>query len=304
MAHFLRRLRAAHAADGAGMRPAGKMQAAGRRLFIPSLHFIHMPTDPSKDTTPSPPLSLPDDSLESEDDLANQPDPGPVELLYAPRMPPAPLPPAPSQPQLPALHIDIEESTPRASNDGQQLHPPALPGGLREIAGSPLTSLEGTVGLPNELSSAPELLLSSPDSSPVLLRHVTPEFDSIHQIMRIPLPQDEEEPSSFQPDIDQVQRPSLSAAFDNAWLAHQSRPAATTGNVPQSALPPLTRLPAVLPPMQRASDRHDAEYPQALARSQETYWTDSDSDISDVEVVGTISPPSHTNPGSGASGDL
>lgn len=288
-----------------------------------------MPFDPNDDTPTCPPgapkadpansaapwsaatLAQFDVGLKPAHDAAKL---APVERVYASHLPHAPWLPAPVQSGPTGPEIKIDESTPRASNERQHLPPPALwPDSLRDIAGSPLNSLAGTAYLSNELSFAAELLPSSPCSTPVLLRHVTPEFDSTDQIMRIPGPRQTQSAtvlqavsasSSFQPDIDQVQMRSLSAALDNAWLAHQPRPAATAGNVPQSASPPLTRLPAVLPPMQRASDRHDAEYPQALARSQEIYLTDSDSDSSDVEVVGTISPPSQTNPGSGASGDL
>lgn len=273
-----------------------------------------MPTDPNIDTTVSPPdapkagaargsapwsaaaLEHLDPCLLPDDDALNHAmaELAPVELFYQPRTPASPAQwlPAPAQPRPAAHDIRIEESTPRPST--QELHlpvPPLRPTGLRDIAGSPLSHLGAaadlSTGLSDELLQPTQMQVSSPCSSLVLLRHVTPEFDSTHQIMRIPAPQavppdgvaaasiavhgaeglhtPVRDASVFQPEIARVDTPSLSLALDKAWLAHQPQPPAPCSNIPQSAPPLLARLPAVIPPVQHALNENDAAYQQALA---------------------------------------
>ncbi len=168
--------------------------------------------------------------------------------------------------------------------------------GLRHIAGTPLTSPPAVVPaqrMPaNDFSHADDLLWSPSGSHPAL-NHVTPEFDSTHQVMRIPpphgtllppgmpgvrmsgtlrsLPQTPPAPDAeaFQADIAMPPRtPAFSWTLDLAGTAHSQRTSTPTPPLPQSAPPTLERLPAVAPPMLRARAQDDHMYLQAMVNER------------------------------------
>lgn len=156
--------------------------------------------------------------------------------------------------------------------------------GLRDIAGSPLASTPA--GLPAQRLPASEFsyahdLLSSPSGNHPVLNHVTPEFDSTHQIMRIPprhetlLPPELPGVSSMQGNLPQMPRtpeteefqadialprymPALSWTVGVAGMEHP--PLTGTTTPAQSAPPALERL----PPVQQAPVEDDNAYQQAL----------------------------------------
>lgn len=159
--------------------------------------------------------------------------------------------------------------------------------GLRHIAGTPLTS--PPAGVPaqripaNDFSYADDLLWSSSGSHPAL-NHVTPEFDSTHQVMRIPppnavpmsstlrsLPQMPPTPDAeaFQADIAMPRRtPAFSWTLDIAATEHSQRTSTTTTPLPQSAPPTLERLPAVAPPVLQTRAQDDHMYLQAMVNER------------------------------------
>lgn len=168
------------------------------------------------------------------------------------------------------------------------------PSGLRDVAGTPLTS--PPVGSHTQRMAANELsysddLLSSPDENHPPLHHVTPEFDSIHQITRIPptpatlslpavsvgpvasilgslpgVPRTPD-PEEFQVDIAMPRHmPAFSWTLDIAELAGPQR--TTTAFTPQGTPRVLQRLPADPPEDEsaRAQDEHASR--QTLADAQ------------------------------------
>lgn len=233
-----------------------------------------------------------------------------IEFIRAPYAPASPSQwtIAPTQRHTTAYEITLQEAPVRPSQEemfspihlhravsqGEPMAQPATAQpGLRDIAGSPLNSPPGGFYqqsmAAHHLASPGDLLSSSSGNHPVL-NHVTPEFDSTHQIMRIPPPQPTltttalpGEPGSgsasvtpqaprmpalgeLQPDSEMpLPRSSLSWALENAWVARPPQlTTTTTTTIPQSAPPVLERLPAVPPPVQRARAQDDHEYWQAL----------------------------------------
>ena len=166
---------------------------------------------------------------------------------------------------------------------------------MRYIAGTPLNSPPSGAHLqrllPNGFSYSEDL--SSPGGNHPPLNLPSPEFDSIHQVMRIPPPgpmvptlpgqpvpsmlgnllelpraSDAEE---FQADIPMPRHmPALSLTFDITALATPLRTTTTTSSTPQSAPPALERLPAVPAPTAFAPGQDDHLFRLALAQEHTT----------------------------------
>lgn len=204
------------------------------------------------------------------------------------------------------------------------------PSGLRDVAGTPLTS--PPVGSHPQRMAANELsysddLLSSPDENHRPLNHVTPEFDSIHQITRIPptpatlglptlsvgppasilgalpgVPRTPD-PEEFQVDIAMPRHmPAFSWTLDIAELAGPRLTTTTTAFTPQSAPPVLQRLPADPPPDEsaRAQDEHASR--QALADGQtlagerlRLVWLEASLDHVRASALSWLETPLHSS---------
>lgn len=195
-----------------------------------------------------------------------------IEFFFASRAPASQWTAAQVQPRTAAYDITVQGSSARSSQQepfsplglermaehaAAMDRPAASATGLRDIAGTPLTSPPGMLHaqwlVASNMSSPNELLSSGSGSFPVL-RHVTPEFDSTHRVVRIPPPHDalatslpgsafatpQAQPAldGFQPDIAMPQHvPSLSQALDSAWAAQQPQLTTTTAvtGTPRSA---------------------------------------------------------------------
>lgn len=242
-----------------------------------------------------------------------------IEFLLAPYAPASPTQwtTAPVQGHTTVYQITSQESPSRPSQEEPispiylqrsmaQDEPVALPATaqapLRDIAGSPLTSPPAGFDSPWMLASAlsnPDELLSSPSDSHPVLRHVTPEFDSTHRVMRIPLPRDTLSTTAVSGEAaldtpndtpEARHTPAFSWTLENARVEWPSQLATTTPhsapsmlewlsdappplqNMLDSALaelefgpmPVLLRLPAVPPPVQTSAQSSDDEAVQIV----------------------------------------
>ncbi|QKV51468.1 hypothetical protein [Comamonas antarctica] len=292
------------------------MKAAWRPDFIPSLQSIDMPFHPNNSTAlpPAAPRAAPGarfdpwacDDLDGTDRLDLE---GAIlaelEFTIAPRQPVPPSEWMIAPAQRPSV-IEITTHMPAARPSDQEtfspLHlrragvqddPLASPAmtqpGMRDIAGTPLNSPPAGSHpqriVANGFSYSDELL-SSPGGNHPPLNLPSPEFDSIHQVMRIPRPPESMVPPSmpgqpvssmlgnlpeipgtpdsvgFQADI---AMPAFSMTFNIATLT-PARPTTTTTttSTPQSAPPILERLPAVPPAHDLAHRQDDHVYLHAL----------------------------------------
>ncbi len=229
-----------------------------------------------------------------------------LEFTIAPRQPVPPSEWRIAPAQRPSTVIEITTHMPAARPSDQEtfspLHlrragvqddplasPAMTQSGMRDIAGTPLNSPPAGSHpqriVANDFSYSDDLL-SSPGGNHPPLNLPSPEFDSTHQVMRIPLPPETMVPPSmpgqpvssilgnlpeirgtpdsveFQADI---AMPAFSMTFNIATLTPAPlTTTTTTTSTPQSAPPILERLPAVPPPHDLAHRQDDHTYLQAL----------------------------------------
>lgn len=201
-----------------------------------------------------------------------------LEFSIAPRQPVPPSEWMIAPAQRPPTVIEITTHTPAMTQPG-----------LRDIAGTPLNSPPAgshPQGIAANGFSYSDDLLSSPGGNHPPLNLPSPEFDSTHQVMRIPRPPETMVPPSMPgqpvssilgnrpgirgtPDSEGFQADIAMPAFSMTFHIATRTPAqltttTATTSTAQSAPPLLERLPAVPPPHHLAHGQDDHVNLQAL----------------------------------------